>query len=137
MRRQTQREKRLLARLDADWRQTARKAGGWLACRAGCDECCRRPFPVSRLDARRLRRGLAALAREDAPRAEAVRRRARSAVERLASGFPGNLATGRFEQDEAGLDAYFLRHEGLACPALAPPVRTRLASAMSFLSSAA
>jgi len=115
-----EREARLLERLDADWQAAAEKAGGWLVCRPGCDDCCRRPFPVSRLDARRLRRGLAALSRPDLARAEAIQRRARAAVERLSQGFPGNVAAGRLEQDEARLDGYFQRHEGLACPALEP-----------------
>lgn len=120
MRRQTKREERLLERLDADWRAAAEKAGGWLVCRPGCDDCCHRPFPVSRLDARRLRRGLAALGERDSTGAEGIRRRAREAVARLSLGFPGNLAAGRLEQDESCLDAYFRQHEGLACPALEP-----------------
>ena len=48
--------------LDAALAEAARKSGPWLACRLGCTECCKGPFPITRLDALRLRAGLDELA---------------------------------------------------------------------------
>lgn len=53
-------------------------SGAWVVCRPGCTQCCMGSFEISVLDARRLRRGLAELEVRDAPRAKAVRERARA-----------------------------------------------------------
>ena len=63
--------------VDAALAEAVRKAGPWLACRPGCSQCCMGPFPITRLDARRLRRGLSEL---DPERAARVRERAAQAV---------------------------------------------------------
>jgi Fe-S-cluster containining protein len=98
----------------------AANAGQWLACRPGCAECCFGPFPITRLDVRRLRIGLSLLGESDPRRALAVRRRAEQAVAVLAEGFPGDPVTGRLTGEEPTLDRFFERHGSLPCPALDP-----------------
>ena len=66
--------------VDAAMAEAARKSGHWLVCRPGCSDCCKGPFPITQLDARRLREGLAELERSDRQRAARVRERARQAV---------------------------------------------------------
>lgn len=114
----------LLELLDADFAEARRAGGAWLECRPGCADCCHGPFPVTRLDVRRLRRGLEQLSVTDPVRASAIQRRAVLVVEVLAEGFPGDAASGRLSQDETLLDPYFERHASLACPALDPEALT-------------
>jgi len=76
----------------------ARKSGGWLVCRPGCYQCCIGPFPISRLDALRLREGLVELGRLDAPRAQRVRQRARDYLARCGPEFPGDPVTGALQE---------------------------------------
>jgi Fe-S-cluster containining protein len=108
----------LLRVLDGELAEVARRAGAWLACKPGCDACCHGPFPITRLDAWRLRRGLEQLQRREPGRAGRVARRAERAVAVLREGFPGDHARGRLGADEAELDRFFERHAGVACPAL-------------------
>jgi Fe-S-cluster containining protein len=112
----------LLAGLEETFSGARRRAGGWLVCREGCTECCLGPFPITQLDAWRLRRGLAALAAHDAPRASAVVARARAQVERLAPDFPGDPVTGAIDEalGEAAEEAVAERYASLPCPALDP-----------------
>ncbi|HEY4562240.1 MAG TPA: YkgJ family cysteine cluster protein, partial [Thermoanaerobaculia bacterium] len=65
-------DRRLLQVVDGAMAEAARRAGSWLACRPGCTECCHGPFPINRLDARRLREGMERLAETDPERARAV-----------------------------------------------------------------
>ncbi|MBV9508376.1 MAG: YkgJ family cysteine cluster protein [Acidobacteriia bacterium] len=98
--------------VDAAMAEAIRKSGPWLACRPGCYQCCLGPFPINRLDAIRLRRGLADLETQDPARAERVRQRALAAIERMRREYP--VAT----------PAAVLAREGEAgdepCPALDP-----------------
>ena len=71
----------LIQIVDAALAESARKAGPWLVCHAGCSSCCLGPFPISALDAERLRGGLADLEAVDTDRATQVRRRALNWVE--------------------------------------------------------
>lgn len=64
--------------VDAALAEAVRLSGARLACRPGCCECCMGPFPISRLDAQRLRQGLAELEANDPARAGQVRKRARA-----------------------------------------------------------
>lgn len=116
-------DRRLLQVVDSGVAEAARRAGSWLACRPGCTECCHGPFPVNRLDARRLREGMEQLAETDPERARAVGNRARAQLPILREGFPGDAETGVLadndEEDEAA-DPYFTRHGSLPCPALDP-----------------
>jgi len=70
----------LIRIVDAALAEAARKSGPWLVCRPGCTECCMGPFPITQLDARRLREGLAELESRDHQRAFRVRERARQAA---------------------------------------------------------
>jgi Fe-S-cluster containining protein len=70
----------LIRIVDAALAEAARKSGPWLVCRPGCTECCMGPFPITQLDAQRLRHGLAELESRDLERAGRVRERARRAV---------------------------------------------------------
>jgi len=63
--------------VDAAVAEAVRRSGPWIACRVGCTECCMGTFPISGLDAGRLRSGMAAL---DPNRAARVRERARRAT---------------------------------------------------------
>ncbi|HET7747058.1 MAG TPA: YkgJ family cysteine cluster protein [Vicinamibacteria bacterium] len=98
----------------------ALRAGGRLACRVGCTECCIGPFPINVLDALRLMAGLAVLRRRAPARAAAVIARARAAVERLRPAFPGQRESGLLAPDEDLREAFFARHQDLPCPALDP-----------------
>jgi Fe-S-cluster containining protein len=111
---------RLLESLAATSAEAARRAGPRLVCRPGCAECCVGPFPITSLDARRLRLGLAELGRRDPERASRVRDRARAAAAALADRFPGDPASGSLDDDEPALDEFLLRHQALPCPALDP-----------------
>ena len=82
----------------------------------GCPRCCYGPFPINALDARRLRRGLAALAASDPERAGAIVRRARRSAALFAAGFPGTA--GRLSEDDGAVEAFCLGFGTEACPAL-------------------
>jgi len=67
------------------------RAGDWMACKPGCHQCCIGVFPITTLDADRLRD---ALATADPGVAIRIRQRASEARTRLTQNFPGNAATG-------------------------------------------
>jgi Fe-S-cluster containining protein len=96
------------------------KAGDWLACRPGCTQCCIGVFPITQLDAIRLREGLAELELADPERAARVLERARQSVMRLRDEFPGDPATGVLDESPEAE----LRFENFAndepCPVLDP-----------------
>ncbi|HXU30465.1 MAG TPA: YkgJ family cysteine cluster protein [Thermoanaerobaculia bacterium] len=71
-------DRELLRVIQDAWEEAGRLAGSHLACRPGCTACCHGPFPISALDARRLRRGLAELVRTAPERAAGVIERARA-----------------------------------------------------------
>ena len=108
---------RLLTTLERLCAEAAARAGEWLKCAPGCGHCCHGPFPITELDAWRLRRGLDQV---DPALAARLRERADSAVERLLPAFPGDSASGRLEQNETALDSFFQLHADLRCPALDP-----------------
>jgi len=113
-------DRKLIQIVDAALKDTAKKSGEWLVCRPGCMQCCVGVFPINQLDAFRLRRGLADLAKHAPERAAAVRSRARDAVARLGPEFPGDPVSGLLhEGDEAERQfADFANNE--PCPALDP-----------------
>ena len=116
---------RLLEAWDEMMAGAYRRGGAHLACHAGCDECCIGPFGIHALDARRLRRGLRALEAAAPEHAEAIRQRARAAVERLRPGFPGESRRGVLTGDDPEAeDRYLDRHADLPCPVLDPERRT-------------
>lgn len=110
----------LLRGVDAEMERAVAAAGPLFACGPGRTDCCRSPFPVNLLDARRLQRGLAALAAADPPRAEAVRGRAEAAVGRFSASFPGDAATGLLSGDEPAEERFAASNEAEPCPALDP-----------------
>jgi Fe-S-cluster containining protein len=75
-------DRALIQIVDAALAEAVRLSGSRLACRPGCTECCMGPFPITQLDARRLRQGLGELEASDPGRARKVRERARRAAER-------------------------------------------------------
>lgn len=96
--------------------EAGRKSGAWLACRPGCNQCCIGSFPITALDAMRLREGLAALERSDPQRAARVRERAQAMVEQIREVFPEDPLAGVLEKEGA------LDNE--PCPALDPQTGT-------------
>ncbi|MEO8596649.1 MAG: YkgJ family cysteine cluster protein [Candidatus Solibacter sp.] len=109
--------------VDQAMAEAARLSGAWLVCKPGCAECCLGPFPITQLDAWRLRQGMQQLAGRDPERAARVRERARQAVARLAD-FPGDVTTGILDDgDEAEEQFAALPDEGY-CPALDPEALT-------------
>lgn len=107
------RDRDLIQIVDAALAESARLSGHWLACRPGCFECCIGPFPITALDAARLREGLAAL---DPERAATVLRRARQSVARLERDYPGDTVVRLLEEDGPA--------DSEPCPALDPDTGT-------------
>ena len=110
----------LIRIVDAAMAEAARKSGAWLVCRPGCFECCMGPFPITQLDAQRLREGLAELERRDRQRAARVRQRAGQAVDRILPDFPGDAATGVLGEDEDAEEQFESLADDQPCPALDP-----------------
>lgn len=114
----------LVDEVDAVLAKAARLAGSDLACKPGCSECCHGPFPINRLDAGRLREGLAELRKHNPARAEAIVERARRQTAIYHAGFPGDPDAGRLGGDEGVEDLFFERHAGVPCPVLDPATQT-------------
>lgn len=110
----------LVRSVDAAMAEAARLAGPLFGCGPGRTDCCRGPFPVNLLDARRLQRGLAVLGERDPARGDAVRLRAREAAEQLSVSFPGDAASGLLRGDEAAQERFDAEHAAHPCPALDP-----------------
>jgi len=113
----------LLQIVDAALAEATRKSGDRLACCPGCTPCCMGPFPISQLDALRLREGLARLAEQDAARAARVRRRARKSALRLAPDFPGDASTGTLGEGGDAEERFADFADSEPCPALDPKSR--------------
>src|SRR3954452_10916590 len=92
-------DRELIQIVDTAMAEAARLSGAWLVCKPGCAECCIGPFPITALDAWRLRQGMLQLERRDPAAAARVRQRARTAVDKLAD-YPGDLTTGILDDDE-------------------------------------
>jgi Fe-S-cluster containining protein len=110
----------LIRIVDSALAEARQRSGEWLVCRPGCTQCCIGAFSINQLDAARLRRGLSDLAMRFPERADKVRERARDAVARLATDFPGDPISGLLEEgeDAAGRFSHFANDE--PCPALDP-----------------
>jgi Fe-S-cluster containining protein len=116
-------DRELIQIVDAAMAEAVRLGGAWVVCEAGCAECCRGPFPITQLDARRLREGLAQLERHDPERAARVRRRSRESVARLAD-YPGDSTTGILDEDEEAEERFAALPDEEYCPALDPATLT-------------
>jgi Fe-S-cluster containining protein len=112
------RDEHLIQIVGAATAEAARRAGAWVKCAPGCTQCCVGVFPISQLDAERLRDGLDGLRTRDPGRAHAVRERATRAVERLAAEFPGDTDTGILDPERGEEFEAFGNEE--PCPALDP-----------------
>jgi Fe-S-cluster containining protein len=112
-------DRTLVRIVDCATAEAVRNSGSRVVCRPGCTECCMGPFPISPLDARRLRRGLAELEREDPARAGRVRERAGLAAARSSQSDDEPCPV---LDPETGLcDLYEFRP--LTCRVFGPPVR--------------
>lgn len=116
-------DRRLLALVDAAVGEAAAASGAHLACRAGCTPCCYGPFPITQLDAWRLREGLRALEYTNPTRALAIRARASEDVATQRDAFPGDQ-DGTFHGDEAAEESFCARYHDVPCPALDPDTGT-------------
>lgn len=116
-------DRELIQIVDAAMAEAARLSGAWLVCRPGCAECCKGPFPITQLDAWRLREGLAQLERRDPERAARVRRRSQESVAQMAD-FPGDLTTGILDEDEDAEERLACLPDEEYCPALDPETLT-------------
>jgi Fe-S-cluster containining protein len=96
---------RLLRSLDRSFAAAAEEAGELLACGPGCNKCCHGPFPITRLDAWRLQKGM------ERSWSVPLENRVRRAVRLLGADYPG---------DEAALDRLYEKHAALPCPLLDP-----------------
>ena len=113
-------DQKLVQIVDAALADAARKSGDWLVCRKGCTQCCYGVFPISQLDAWRLRKGLAELEALDPKLAARVRQRAKQAVKQLSANFPGDPKTGILAEDEEAEAAFADFANDEPCPALDP-----------------
>ena len=113
-------DQKLVQIVNAALSDAARKSGDWLVCRKGCTQCCYGAFPISQLDAWRLRKGLNELESSDPKRAAQVQRRAKESVKRLSGTFPGDPQTGILREDEEAEAAFAQFANDEPCPALDP-----------------
>jgi Fe-S-cluster containining protein len=116
-------DRELVQIVDRAMAEAVRLSGAWLVCRPGCAECCHGPFPITQLDAWRLRHGLAGLERRDPDRAARVRSRAHQFVAGMTD-FPGDLTTGILDEDEDAEETFAALPDDDYCPALDPDTLT-------------
>ena len=112
-------DRELIQIVDAAMAEATRLSGDWVVCKRGCAQCCLGPFPITQLDAWRLREGLAQRERRDADRAARVRLRARESVAQMAD-YPGDLKTGILDEDEDAEERFAALPDEGYCPALDP-----------------
>ncbi len=113
------RDDQLIQIVDAAMAEAARKSGPWLLCRPGCAECCMGEFPITQLDALRLRRGLTELAVHDPQRAVRVRERATETVARHPL-FADEQPCPALDPETGTCDLYAARP--ITCRVFGPPV---------------
>jgi len=106
--------------VDAALAEAARRSGPWLLCRPGCAQCCLGEFPITQLDAARLRRGLAELQIREPDRAARVGQRVRATA-----AYPAPMADDEpcvaLDPETGTCDLYAARP--ITCRAFGPPVR--------------
>ena len=110
----------LIQIVDAALAEAARRSGPWLLCRPGCAQCCLGEFPITQLDAARLRRGLAELEARDPERAARVRRRAQDLIVRNTP-MADDEPCAALDPETATCDLYAARP--ITCRTFGPPVR--------------
>lgn len=97
------------------------KPGEWMACHPGCHQCCIGVFPITTLDATRLRNALASADPEVRAR---IAQRAAAARTRLTPHFPGNPQTGELFTEEDHEEAFEDFANDEVCPVLDPTTGT-------------
>ncbi len=107
----------LIQIVDAALAEATRRSGPWLLCRPGCAQCCLGEFPITQLDAARLRRGLSELEARDPERAARVRRRAQY----LTAHHVDDEPCAALDPETATCDLYAARP--ITCRTFGPPVR--------------
>jgi Fe-S-cluster containining protein len=113
-------DRKLIQIVDSALAEVTRRSGKWLACRAGCTQCCVGVFSINQLDAARLQQGLADLQKHAPERAAQVRLRARDSVARLSGEFPGDPHTGVLDEGEEAEHRFNDFANDEPCPALDP-----------------
>jgi Fe-S-cluster containining protein len=114
------RDSQLVQIMDAALADAARRAGGWLACRIGCTQCCHGAFAINALDAERLRAGMDALRANDPALATEVQRRAEVWLDEHGAAFPGDMKTGTLGTSGEEQERFEEFANEAACPALDP-----------------
>lgn len=97
------------------------RAVDWMACRAGCHQCCIGVFPINVLDAARLREGLRTA---DPATAHRILERAVASRRRLTSAFPGDPDTGILFTAEHHEESFEDFANDEVCPVLDPATGT-------------
>jgi Fe-S-cluster containining protein len=111
---------KLVRIMDQAFADAARRAGGWLACKPGCTQCCKGAFAINALDAARLRSGVNGLRRMVPALAESLHQRGLAWIREYGAEFPGDLATGLIgtsEEEQARFESFA---NDAPCPALNP-----------------
>jgi len=101
--------------------EAARRSGPWLLCRPGCAQCCLGEFPITQLDAERLRRGMIELEASEPAKAARVRQRAQEAVAR-GTPMADDDACPVLDPETGTCDLYAARP--VTCRVFGPPVRS-------------
>jgi len=117
--------------VDAALADSAQRSGEYLVCKPGCYQCCVGVFPISQLDALRLRDGLHALEGSDPARAARIHSRVAESLARIGPDFPGDAVTGllpEFAEESDEAEAFEAAFEDFAndevCPVLDPVTGT-------------
>jgi Fe-S-cluster containining protein len=111
---------KLIQIVDSALADATRRSGAWLACRAGCTQCCIGAFAINQLDALRLRQGLEDLEKHAPERAARILQRARESVARLSPEFPGDPISGLLHEGEEADQQFADFANDEPCPVLDP-----------------
>ncbi len=117
-------DQQLVQLVDAAFADAARRSGEWLLCRPGCTQCCHGVFAIHPLDVVRLQNGLRELEERDAQRAGKVKERARAAVAKFATEFPGDPRTGILDEGDEAEEKFEEFANDEPCPVLDPATGT-------------
>lgn len=118
------RDHQLVQIVDAALIDATRRSGHFLACKPGCAQCCVGVFPITQLDALRLRLALEALESQEPARAARIHTRIDASLQRLLPDFPGNPATGLLGESDEALAHFEEFANDEPCPVLDPATLT-------------
>jgi Fe-S-cluster containining protein len=111
-------DRELVQITDTALAEAARRAGGWLACRPGCTQCCYGAFAINALDVARLQAGMKALCTSDPQLAADLEHRARAWIAEYGPEFPGDPSTGLLGDSDADQARFDEFANDAPCPAL-------------------